>query len=47
MLTVEVPTNDRTSVRRLSGIDDVIEEIACTFGYSKVPLFGPPPQPDG
>jgi phenylalanyl-tRNA synthetase beta chain len=46
VLTVEVPTN-RPDVRpEPYGIDDVIEEIARTFGYSKVPRRVPTwPQP--
>ncbi len=46
VLTVEVPTN-RPDIRpEPYGIDDVIEEIARTFGYSKVPRRVPTwPQP--
>jgi phenylalanyl-tRNA synthetase beta chain len=46
VVTVEVPTN-RPDVRpEPYGIDDVIEEIARTFGYSKVPRRVPTwPQP--
>ena len=46
VLTVQVPTN-RPDVRpEPYGIDDVIEEIARTFGYSKVPRRVPTwPQP--
>jgi phenylalanyl-tRNA synthetase beta chain len=46
MLTVEVPTN-RPDIRPAPyGIDDIIEEIARTFGYSKVPRRVPTwPQP--
>ncbi len=46
VLTVEVPTN-RPDIRpEPYGIDDVIEEIARTFGYSKVPRRIPTwPQP--
>ena len=45
-LTVVVPTN-RPDVRREPyGVDDVIEEIARTFGYSNVPRHVPTwPQP--
>ena len=48
VVTVEVPTN-RPDVRpEPYGIDDVIEEIARTFGYSKVPRRVPTwPQPGG
>jgi phenylalanyl-tRNA synthetase beta chain len=47
-LVVEVPTN-RPDVRREPfGVDDVIEEIARTFGYSNVPRHVPTwPQPGG
>jgi phenylalanyl-tRNA synthetase beta chain len=47
-LIVEVPTN-RPDVRAHPfGIDDVIEEIARTFGYSNVPRHMPTwPQPGG
>ncbi|HTU39279.1 MAG TPA: phenylalanine--tRNA ligase subunit beta [Acidimicrobiales bacterium] len=47
-VTVEVPTN-RPDVRREPyGVDDVIEEIARTYGYSKVPRRIPTwPQPGG
>ncbi len=47
-LVVEVPTN-RPDVRpEPFGIDDVIEEIARTFGYSNVPRHVPTwPQPGG
>jgi phenylalanyl-tRNA synthetase beta chain len=47
-LVVEVPTN-RPDVRREPfGVDDVIEEIARTFGYSNVPRHMPTwPQPGG
>ena len=46
VVTVEVPTN-RPDIRpEPYGIDDVIEEIARTFGYSKVPRRVPTwPQP--
>ena len=46
VLTVEVPTN-RPDVRAEPyGVDDVIEEIARTFGYSNVPRRVPTwPQP--
>jgi len=46
VLTVEVPTN-RPDIRpEPYGIDDVIEEITRTFGYSKVPRRVPTwPQP--
>ncbi len=46
VLAVEVPTN-RPDIRpEPYGIDDVIEEIARTFGYSKVPRRVPTwPQP--
>ena len=46
--TVVVPTN-RPDVRREPyGVDDVIEEIARTFGYSNVPRHVPTwPQPGG
>jgi len=46
VLTVEVPTN-RPDIRPAPyGIDDVIEEIARTLGYSKVPRRVPTwPQP--
>jgi phenylalanyl-tRNA synthetase beta chain len=46
VLTVTVPTN-RPDIRPAPfGIDDVIEEVARTFGYSKVPLHTPTwPQP--
>jgi phenylalanyl-tRNA synthetase beta chain len=45
-LTVSVPTN-RPDVRRAPfGIDDVIEEVARTFGYANVPRHTPTwPQP--
>jgi phenylalanyl-tRNA synthetase beta chain len=48
VLAVEVPTN-RPDVRpEPYGVDDVIEEIARTFGYSKVPSMVPTwPQPGG
>ena len=40
MLTVQVPTN-RPDIRpEPYGVDDVIEEIARTFGYSNVPASG-------
>jgi phenylalanyl-tRNA synthetase beta chain len=47
-LVVEVPTN-RPDVRpEPFGVDDVIEEIARTFGYSNVPRHMPTwPQPGG
>jgi phenylalanyl-tRNA synthetase beta chain len=47
-LVVEVPTN-RPDVRAEPfGVDDVIEEIARTFGYSNVPRHMPTwPQPGG
>ncbi|HUE08413.1 MAG TPA: phenylalanine--tRNA ligase subunit beta [Acidimicrobiales bacterium] len=47
-LVVEVPTN-RPDVRHEPfGVDDVIEEIARTFGYSNVPRHMPTwPQPGG
>jgi phenylalanyl-tRNA synthetase beta chain len=47
-LVVEVPTN-RPDVRpEPFGVDDVIEEIARTFGYSNVPRHVPTwPQPGG
>ena len=47
-LVVEVPTN-RPDVRpEPYGVDDVIEEIARTFGYSNVPRHMPTwPQPGG
>ncbi len=47
-VTVMVPTN-RPDVRREPyGVDDVIEEIARTFGYSNVPRHVPTwPQPGG
>jgi phenylalanyl-tRNA synthetase beta chain len=46
VLTVQVPTN-RPDIRPAPyGIDDIIEEIARTFGYSKVPRRVPTwPQP--
>jgi phenylalanyl-tRNA synthetase beta chain len=46
VLTIQVPTN-RPDVRpEPYGIDDIIEEIARTFGYSKVPRRVPTwPQP--
>ena len=46
VLTVEVPTN-RPDVRSEPyGVDDIIEEIARTFGYSNVPRHIPTwPQP--
>ncbi|HEX3793186.1 MAG TPA: phenylalanine--tRNA ligase subunit beta [Acidimicrobiales bacterium] len=46
LLTVSVPTN-RPDVRRAPfGIDDVIEEVARTFGYANVPRHTPTwPQP--
>jgi phenylalanyl-tRNA synthetase beta chain len=46
VLVVEVPTN-RPDIRRAPyGIDDIIEEIARTFGYSNVPRRVPTwPQP--
>ena len=46
MVTVAVPTN-RPDIRPAPfGIDDVIEEVARTFGYSKVPRRVPTwPQP--
>ena len=46
VLTVEVPTN-RPDVRfEPYGVDDIIEEIARTFGYSNVPRHIPTwPQP--
>jgi phenylalanyl-tRNA synthetase beta chain len=46
VLTVEVPTN-RPDIRPGPyGVDDIIEEIARTFGYSKVPRRIPTwPQP--
>jgi phenylalanyl-tRNA synthetase beta chain len=46
VLTVEVPTN-RPDIRPAPyGIDDIIEEIARTFGYSNVPRRVPTwPQP--
>jgi phenylalanyl-tRNA synthetase beta chain len=48
VLTVEVPTN-RPDVRSEPyGVDDIIEEIARTFGYSNVPRHIPTwPQPGG
>ncbi len=48
VLAVEVPTN-RPDVRpEPYGVDDVIEEIARTFGYSNVPSRVPAwPQPGG
>jgi phenylalanyl-tRNA synthetase beta chain len=48
VLTVEVPTN-RPDVRpEPYGVDDIIEEIARTFGYSNVPRRVPSwPQPGG
>jgi phenylalanyl-tRNA synthetase beta chain len=47
-LQIEVPTN-RPDVRpEPFGVDDVIEEIARTFGYSNVPRHTPTwPQPGG
>jgi phenylalanyl-tRNA synthetase beta chain len=47
-ITVTVPT-DRPDVRREPhGVDDVIEEVARTFGYSNVPRHMPTwPQPGG
>ncbi len=47
-LQIEVPTN-RPDVRAEPfGVDDVIEEIARTFGYSNVPRHTPTwPQPGG
>jgi phenylalanyl-tRNA synthetase beta chain len=47
-LVIEVPTN-RPDVRREPfGVDDVIEEIARTLGYSNVPRHVPTwPQPGG
>jgi phenylalanyl-tRNA synthetase beta chain len=47
-LVVEVPTN-RPDIRpEPFGVDDVIEEIARTFGYSNVPRHMPTwPQPGG
>ena len=47
-VTVLVPTN-RPDVRREPyGVDDVIEEIARTFGYSRIPRHTPTwPQPGG
>ncbi|MGP0029012.1 MAG: phenylalanine--tRNA ligase subunit beta [Acidimicrobiales bacterium] len=47
-LTVVVPTN-RPDVRRAPfGVDDVIEEVARTFGYANVPRHTPSwPQPGG
>ncbi len=47
-LVVEVPTN-RPDIRpEPFGIDDVIEEVARTFGYSNVPRHVPTwPQPGG
>ena len=46
VLTVEVPTNRPDIRAEPYGIDDIIEEIARTFGYSKVPRRVPTwPQP--
>ena len=46
VLTVEVPTNRPDIRSEPYGIDDIIEEIARTFGYSKVPRRVPTwPQP--
>ena len=45
VLTVKVPTN-RPDIRpEPYGIDDIIEEIARTFGYSNVPRRGSRPGP--
>jgi phenylalanyl-tRNA synthetase beta chain len=48
VLTVQVPTNRPDIRSEPYGVDDVIEEIARTFGYSNVPRRVPTwPQPGG
>ena len=48
VLTVQVPTNRPDIRSEPYGVDDVIEEIARTFGYSNIPRRVPTwPQPGG